>query len=284
MTHRGPIADLSVRRGVSYAPLLAQQERAQTRRHRRLRAEQLSRRPSQPARKDTTVAHLLHLDASARIHNSTSRALTALFAAHWRAAHPDGVVSYRDVGSDPPPHMSDALVGAMFVPLALRTSEQIAVTAYQERLIHELELADTIVLGVPMYNFGVPSALKAWIDHVVVFGRTVDKGLFDGARVVIITARGGAYGPGTPREACDFQEPYLRTILGLVGLTDITFIHAEMRAAVEGNPELAPFTQFAADSLAAAQAAIVAAATRPHTRLQSIAIGEPVATLEGARG
>ena len=230
------------------------------------------------------MSHLLHLDASARIHHSTSRALTALFATHWRAAHPDGVISYRDVGSDPPPHMSDALAGAMFVPLALRTPAQVAVTAYQERLIHELELADTIVLGVPMYNFGVPSALKAWIDHVVVFGRTVDKGLFDGARVVIITARGGAYGPGTPREGCDFQEPYLRTILGLVGLTDVTFIHAEMRAAVEGNPELAPFTQFAANSLAAAQAAIIAQASHPHTRPQPIAIGEPAVTPEGARG
>jgi len=153
------------------------------------------------------MAHLLHLDASARLHISTSRQLTALFADHWRATHPEGVVTYRDLGGDPPPHVSHALVDAMFVSIPLRTPEQIAVTAYQERLIHELELADTIVIGVPMYNFGIPSALKAWMDHVVVFGRTVDQGLFDGACVVIITARGGAYGPGTPREACDFQEP-----------------------------------------------------------------------------
>jgi FMN-dependent NADH-azoreductase len=233
------------------------------------------------------VSHLLHLDASARTQHSTSRQLTALFASHWRAAHPHGVVTYRDLGGDPPPHVSDALVGAMFVPLALRTPEQMATTDYQERLIHEVEQADTIVLGAPMYNFGIPSALKAWIDHVVVFGRTVGQDLFAGARVVIITARGGAYGPGTPRAGCDFQEPYLRTVLGLVGLTDITCIHAEMRAAAEGEPSLAQFTQFAADSLAAAQAAVLAEASHPHTRLparlQPVTIAE-VAPLETARG
>ncbi len=217
------------------------------------------------------MAHLLHLDASARTQHSTSRQLTALFEEQWRATHPDDAVTYRDLGGAPPPHVSDALVSAMFVPLALRTPEQAETTAYQERLIHELELADTVVIGVPMYNFGIPSALKAWIDHVVVFGRTVEQGLFDGARVVIITARGGAYGPGTPRAACDFQEPYLRAVLGLVGLADITFIHAEMRAAAEGDPNLAPFTQFAADSLAAAQQAIFAHAARPHTRSRSSA-------------
>jgi len=212
------------------------------------------------------MCHLLHLDASARRHTSTSRQLTALFTGHWLATHPDGVVTYRDLGGDPPPHVSEALVDAMFVPLPLRTPEQIAVTSYQEQLIHELELAETVVIGTPMYNFGIPSTLKAWIDHVVVYGRTVDQGLFDGARVIIITARGGAYGPGTPREAYDFQEPYLRTALALVGLTDITFIHAEMRAAAEGNPELAHFAQFATDSLTAARQAIITEATGPHTR------------------
>jgi FMN-dependent NADH-azoreductase len=229
------------------------------------------------------MRHLLQLDCSARRHTSISRQLTALFAGHWSAAHPDGLLTYRDLGGDPPPHMSDALVDAMFTPLSLRTPEQVAVAAYQERLIHELELADTIVLGVPMYNFGIPSSLKAWIDHVVVFGRTVDKGLFDGARVVVITARGGAYGPGTPREGCDFQEPYLRTVLALVGLTDITFIHAEMRAAAEGNPELAQFTQFATDSLTAARRAIIAEATRTDMSLRLARIHDGITMPESMR-
>jgi FMN-dependent NADH-azoreductase len=192
-------------------------------------------------------------------------------------------MTYRDLGADPPPHLSEALVDAMFVPLAQRTRRQVKATAFQERLIHELELADTVVLGVPMHTFGIPSALKAWIDHVVVFGRTVQRGLLDGARVVVITARGGAYGPGTPREACDFQEPYLRTMLGLVGLADVTFIHAEMRAAVEGNPELAQFSQFAADSLAAAQQRIIAEAARPYTRQSSPVHSVLPETLESLR-
>src|SRR5690348_14005837 len=109
MTYRGPIADLSrTYRGPIRAAgrlICAASGPAGARRrgaHRRLHAEQPSRRPSQPARKDTSVAHLLHLDASARIHTSTSRALTALFATHWRATHPNGAVTYRDVGSDPP--------------------------------------------------------------------------------------------------------------------------------------------------------------------------------------
>jgi FMN-dependent NADH-azoreductase len=210
------------------------------------------------------MAHLLHLDCSARTKGSTSRALTALFAEHWAATHPGGTVAYRDLGSNPLPHVNEALVDAMFVPLTARTHEQVEVTAFQERLIHELEMADTLIIGVPMYNFGIPSTLKAWIDHVVVFGRTVGQGLFDGTRVVIVTARGGAYGAGTPREHCDFQEPYLRTILGLIGLTDITFVHAEMRAAADGDPSLAQFAQFADDSLAAAEETIVAEAARPR--------------------
>jgi FMN-dependent NADH-azoreductase len=208
--------------------------------------------------------HLLHIDSSARTAGSVTRQLTSLFVEHWSYAHPDGTVTYRDLGTHPLPHLTDAMVNAMFVPLAVRTPKQMKVTALQERLIAEIEAADTLVIGVPMYNFNIPSALKAWIDHVVVFGRTVGKDLFSGTRVIIATARGGAYGAGTPREPCDFQEPYLRTILGLVGLTDITFMHAEMRAAADGDPSLADFTQFAAESLAAARATITAEAARPR--------------------
>jgi FMN-dependent NADH-azoreductase len=114
-----------------------------------------------------------------------------------------------------------------------------------------------------MYNFTIPSSLKTWIDHVVVFGRTVGQDLFAGTRVVVASARGGAYGPGTPREASDYQERYLRAVLALVGLTDIAFVHAEMRAAADGEPTLAQFVPFAADSLAAARATMLAEAGRP---------------------
>src|SRR5262249_52465566 len=162
-----------------------------------------------------------------RRNGSASRTLTQLFADHWRSTHPNAAVTYRDLANDPVPHVNDALVNAMFVPLDYRTPEQVETTVFQERLIAEVQAADTLVIGVPMSNFNIPPSLKAWIDPVVVFGRTVDKGVFDGRRVVIVTARGGAYGEGTPRAPFDYQEPYLRAIFGLVGLTDITFIHAE---------------------------------------------------------
>jgi FMN-dependent NADH-azoreductase len=169
----------------------------------------------------------------------------------------------------------DPAVAAMFVPLAVRTPEQVAATALQEELIAELASVDTVVIGVPMYNFNIPSTLKAWIDHVVIFGRTVGMDLFQGTRVVIVTGRGGAYGPGTPREQFDFQEPYLRAVLSLVGLTDITFVHAEMRAAAAGDPSLAQFAQFATESLAAARAMIMAEAARPNA-IPSPQVGLPV--------
>lgn len=202
------------------------------------------------------MAHLLHIDSSARTTSSITRHLTAEFAAQWRSSHPHGLVTYHDLVTAPIPHIGEETVAAMFLPPVARTAPQIQATALQEKLIAELAASDTVVIGAPMYNFSIPSVLKAWIDHVVVFGRTVGQGLFDGTRVVIVTGRGGAYGPGTPRASFDYQEPYLRAILGLIGLTDITFVHAEMRAAAEGDPTLAPFVQFATDSLAAARAAL----------------------------
>lgn len=210
------------------------------------------------------MAHLLHLDSSARTTGSVSRQLTAEFAAQWKESHPEAIVTYRDLANDPLPHIPEATVAAMFIPPAARTSEQALATALQEKLIIELAAADTLVIGVPMYNFNIPSTLKAWIDHVVVFGRTTGQGLFDDTRVIIASARGGAYGPGTPREAYDYQEKYLRAVLGLIGLDDITFAHAEMRAAADGDPSLAQFVPFATESLSAAQATIRVAAIRPR--------------------
>jgi FMN-dependent NADH-azoreductase len=209
------------------------------------------------------VTRLLQIDSSARTTDSITRDLTAEFATHWKSIYPEGHVTHRDLGVNPIPHLMEPTVASMFVPLALRSSEQVRATALQEELIAELASVDTVVIGVPMYNFNIPSTLKAWIDHVVIFGRTVGMGLFEGTRVVIVTGRGGAYGPGTPREQFDFQEPYLRAILSLVGLTDVTFVHAEMRAAAAGDPSLAQFAQFATESLTAARAMIIAEAARP---------------------
>jgi FMN-dependent NADH-azoreductase len=213
------------------------------------------------------MAHLLHIDSSARTTGSTSRQLTAEFAAYWATTHPGGTIAYRDLAANPLPHLQEATIAAMFIPPAMRTTAQVRATALQEALIAELAAADTLVLGAPMYNFSVPSALKSWIDHVVVFGRTVGSDLFAGTRVIIAGARGGAYGPGTPREDCDYQERYLRAVLALIGLTDITVANAEMRAAVEGEPTLARFVPFADASLAAARATLLAVDDRALARV-----------------
>jgi FMN-dependent NADH-azoreductase len=112
-------------------------------------------------------------------------------------------------------------------------------------LIEELQAADTVVIGAPMYNFTIPSLLKAWIDQIVRRGKTFSygpngrQGLLEKKKVVIITARGGAYEKGTAGEAYDFQEPYLRHILGFVGITDVTFIHAEKQGGEEAGASLA---------------------------------------------
>ena len=116
------------------------------------------------------------------------------------------------------------------------------------KLIEELHSADVIVIGDPMHNFTISARLKAWLDQVVRFGKTFSfgesgpKGLLSGKKVYVFTSHGGAYEPGTPTARFDFQEPYLRHILAFIGLTDVTFIHAENQS----KPELAPAARAAA--------------------------------------
>jgi FMN-dependent NADH-azoreductase len=116
---------------------------------------------------------------------------------------------------------------------ATLTPEQKKVLQLSDALVEELLEADTIVIGAPMHNFAIPAPLKAWIDQVVRVGKTVlfaaagPQGLLKGKKVYVITSRGGAYRSGTPTERFDYQEPYLRHILAFIGLTDVTFIHAE---------------------------------------------------------
>lgn len=135
-------------------------------------------------------------------------------------------------------------------------------------LITELLAADTVLVGVPMYNFSVPASLKAWIDRVTFPGAFTDpttgNSLLNGTRVVVVTARGGGYGPGTPREAFDFQAPYLQIYFGSLGAAeeDLCFVHAEMTRAGD-VPELIRFQALAASSLTAARAAVTALAAQP---------------------
>ena len=131
------------------------------------------------------------------------------------------------------PHLDGETAAAFATPESQRTDRQKHLLALSDSLITELEKADTVVLAVPMYNFSIPSTLKAWIDHVARAGRTFrytaqgPEGLLKGKRVVVLTARGGRYSDRSPSRAFDFQEPYPRAGLGFLGISDITFVHLE---------------------------------------------------------
>lgn len=175
---------------------------------------------------------LLRIDSSAR-KNSVSRQLTADFANSWRKQYPDGEVMERNLATTRLPHITDEWVQAAYADPKGLSTEQRLVLAPSDALIEELRQADVIVIGAPMYNFAIPAPLKAWIDQVVRVGQTVlfgaagPQGLLAGKKVYVITSRGGAFRPGTATERFDYQEPYLRHILAFIGLTDVTFIHAE---------------------------------------------------------
>ena len=182
---------------------------------------------------------LLHLDASALGANSVTRELSAAIVARWKDAEPGLALEYRDLDANPLPHLTgDALSGA----------DAIA-QAEGRRLLEQFLSSDVIVIGAPMYNFGIPSTLKAWIDRVAVAGKTFrytetgPEGLAGGRKVIVASGRGGIYGNGP----ADFQENYLRQVFNFLGITDVEFVRAE---GVAYSP------QHRADALAAAHAAI----------------------------
>jgi FMN-dependent NADH-azoreductase len=202
--------------------------------------------------------HLLHIDSSIKGESSVSRALTARAAAAWREAHPNGTVTSRDLGAHPLPHLDTASGLARMIPPDSHTPEQAASWALTRELIDEVREADTIVLGLPLYNFGPPSTVKAWIDHLVAPGLSIDPstmtGLLGGRDIVVIAARGGGYGEGTPREGWDHAAPWLPHALSQVGL-EPRFIAAELTLA-DTVPAMAELKPLAAQSLAEAERAI----------------------------
>jgi FMN-dependent NADH-azoreductase len=200
------------------------------------------------------MSNLLHIDASIRGEDSVSQKVTAAFAEHWRNANPDGGYTYRHLGENPLPYLDAPAYNAGRVAPEERTPEQRAGWAISEPLIEEVRAADVILLGVPMYNFTIPATLKTWIDRIAHPGFMVDQatgeGELVGKKVIVVTARGGSYAPGTPREGFDFQEPYLRAVFSMIGLDrDLEFLHTELTLAhtVEA---LAPFRGKADESLA----------------------------------
>ncbi len=170
---------------------------------------------------------LLHLDSSPLGTYSVTRELTTAIVTQWHLREPGLEVTYRDLAADTLPHWSPLPREALeTLPLGVRTEVE-----RSEAIMSEFLAADVIVIGAPMYNFGVPSQLKAWIDRVAVAGRTFrytaegPVGLAGGKKVIVASARGGFYaGKGA---SADFQEAYLRQVFGFLGITDIEFVRAE---------------------------------------------------------
>jgi FMN-dependent NADH-azoreductase len=175
---------------------------------------------------------LLHIDSSILSDNSVTRRLGRDVVDQWRQRQPDIEVTHRDLAVTAPAHLSAELFGARLIPAEQHSPAQRAEAALVEELLAEFLAADVIVLGAPMYNFSIPSQLKAWLDRILVAGRTfkyTDKGpvgLAGGKQVVIVSSRGGVYSEG-PAQVMDHQESYLKAALGLAGITDVTVIRAE---------------------------------------------------------
>jgi FMN-dependent NADH-azoreductase len=177
---------------------------------------------------------LLHLDSSP-LESSISRELTREFVKTWQNSHPDGTVIYRDLAANPPKPVDTAWIYSSFTPEASRTPEQKAALAPSDEMIAELLRADEYVIGVAMHNFSIPSVLKLWIDQVVRSGHTFEsgpQGLLHGKKATILAASGGVYAAGTPASAMNFIDPYLKTIFGFIGVTDVKFVTADGAAQV----------------------------------------------------
>ncbi len=178
------------------------------------------------------MAKLLHINSSVRNQGSVSRQLTGEFINQWKASRPDAEVTERDLAAHPIPHLNEQMMGAFFTPAEKRTPEQIEAVKISDSLVEELLAADTIVIGAPMYNFSIPSTLKAWIDHVARAGITFrytqegPEGLVKNKKVYVFISRDGVYSEG-PAKTMEFQDTYLRTVLAFLGMDDVTFIHTE---------------------------------------------------------
>jgi FMN-dependent NADH-azoreductase len=180
---------------------------------------------------------LLHLDSSP-LDSSISRELTREFVKTWKNAHPDGTVIYRDLAKHTPKAVDAKWIHAAYTPEADRTPEQKATLALSDGLIAELQGADEYVIGVAMHNFSIPSALKLWIDQVVrrghtfTYAETGPQGMLLGKKATILAASGGVYEAGTPAGALNFVDPYLKTILGFIGVKDVKVVTAGGAAQV----------------------------------------------------
>jgi FMN-dependent NADH-azoreductase len=168
------------------------------------------------------MSNLLHIDSSIHVQGSVTRELTHRAAAMWRTANPGGSVTYRDLGAEPVPHLDTSGGLARHVPPIEHNPDQAASWTLSEQLVGEIERADTIVLGLPFYNLGAPSSVKAWVDHIVAPGLSIDpqthEGLLGGRDFIVIAARGGGAVPGPPVDRWDDPAFWLPHGVALTGL------------------------------------------------------------------
>ncbi len=176
---------------------------------------------------------LLRIDASSRIEHSESRKIADQFQQQWQKSNPDGSVIIRDIIKQPIPHIQQKTIEGFYTPSENFTPELQDATKLSDQLIAELTGCDIVLISTPMYNFGVPSALKAWVDHIIRINKTFgvsEEGAFYGmvknVNAYIITAAGAVYA-SEEMKALDFLQPYLQTVLGLIGITDVTFLPLE---------------------------------------------------------
>lgn len=173
--------------------------------------------------------NILQINSSARVQGSHSSQLARQVSARLLEQHPDAVFSVRDLAVTPQPALDEAALQALFTPLDQRSAEQAARVAIDDALIAEVQAADVVVIGAPMYNFGISSQLKNWIDAIsraqVTFRYTANgpEGMLTGKKVIVVLTRGGLY-RNTPN---DTQMPYLKNFLGFLGMSDVEFIYAE---------------------------------------------------------
>ena len=196
--------------------------------------------------------NILQINSSVRGNQSESTRVANAIVARLAAANPGATVTVRDLGANPHPVLDETALGALFTPADQRTADQAARVALDDALIAEAQAADVIVLGAPMYNFGMPIQLKAWFDAVARAGVTFrytesgPEGLLKGKKVYVATARGGIY----PADA-DPQVPHIRMLLNFLGMTDHAFIHSPAQSM---GPEAAAKGQAEADAAVAALA------------------------------
>jgi len=181
---------------------------------------------------ESHMKNILFVLSSPRGWKSYSHQFASHIVDDLKARHPGAKVVVRDVAKEPPPHVGEAFVTGRALPPEKRSPTEAKALALSDVLLEELKAADVLVLAVPMHNFGLPSSLKAWIDHVVIPGRAFSysekgpEGLLKGKKAVVVVARGGVYSEG-PAQQLDFQEPYLRAVLGFIGITHVHVVRVE---------------------------------------------------------